>query len=191
MNLTREKFESILESDIKEEQEYIAEHEAIKEILKPLVGKPINGRTLNKSKLNGFVFDNRYGMYHINGKFNHLIGYENSSGYGNNEDLIAIEKSEGSRGFEYFDACHGSAAQERINKINNIDKDKAFELFSQIETHFNKIRELFGEIENKNLGSYGFPTYYSVLKTIYDDTDKGYNNLKLSDFYYIRKESEL
>ena len=129
--LTKEKFAQILDSYIKNEQEYISEHEAIKEILKPLVGKPINGKTLNTKRLNGFKFDSRYGMFHIEGKFSHLIGYQNSSGYGHSEDLIAIEKSEGSRGFEYFDACHGSAAKNRIEQIQTLDKEKAFNLFSQ------------------------------------------------------------
>lgn len=186
--LTKEKFNEILEAYIKQEQEYINEHNAIREILKPLVGKPINGRTLNQKKLNGFKFDDRYGMYHIEGKFSHLIGYQNSSGYGHSENLIAIEKSEGSRGFEYFDACHGEAAEKRIEQIKSLDKDKSFNLFSQIENHFNSLRKLFGEVENQNLGSYGFPAYYNVLRSIYnEDENNNYNKPKLSDFYFIRE----
>lgn len=186
--LTREKFDEILEAYIKQGQEYIDEHEAIKEILKPLVGKPINGRTLNEKRLNGLKFDSRHGMFHIEGKFSHLIGYQNSFGYGHHEDLIAIEKSEGSRGFEYFDACHGSAAKERIEQIQSLDREKAFNLFSQVESHFNSLRQLFGQIENENLGSYGFPAYYDVLRAIYNDDDNNnFNKLKLSDFYFIRE----
>lgn len=177
--LTKEKFLSVLDSYIDSQNDYIQEHEQVKEILLPLIGQPINGKTLNSKRLNGLKFERKYGMFYITGKYEHLIGYENS------ENLIAVEKTDYSRGFEYFDNCSGGAARERIKQIHTIDKDKAFNVFSQIETHFNSLRELFGEVENKNLGSYHFPAYYDVLNTIYKEKDN--KDVKLTDFYFIRK----
>lgn len=181
--MEREQFEKILSDYISQEQEYINEHNEIKEILLPLVGKVANGQTLNKKRLGNFKLDLRYGLIHIEGKYSHLIGYQ-GSGYGTNENLIAVEKTDFSRGFEYFDACHGRAALERIEQIKNADKDKAFELFNKIEHHFNALKELFGDLETNNFDSYHFPAYYEVLRSIHSD-DK---YLKLTDFYYIRNE---
>ena len=175
-----EKFDSILFDYISNETEYINEHDAIKAILQPLEGKPIDGRTLNKKVLGDFKFTHEYGMYHITGKYRHLIGYSSS------ENRIAIDKTDYSRGFEYFDNCHGNAARERIKQVQGIDRDKVFSIFSQIELHFNALRQLFGDIEREKLGSYHFPAYYDVLRAVYSN-EKDTDNIKLTDFYYIRK----
>lgn len=179
--LTREKFDSVLTAYIEQEQDYINEHNQIRDILLPLVGKPIDGRTLNEKRLNGFKLVPQYGMYYIKGKYKHLIGYQNS------ENLIAVEKTNYSRGFDYFDNCSGGAAAERIKQIEAANKDKAFELFSSIEQNFNELRRLFSEVEDKNFGSYHFPAYYEVLKTIYKEENSNGRGLKLTDFYFIRK----
>jgi hypothetical protein len=187
--MTKQKFDAILTAYIEQEQDYIKEHEQIKDILKPLEGKPINGRTLNDKRLNGFKFVNQYGMFHIYGKYSHLIGYENSENTisvdgrdaGVDETGLTIPKH---RGFKYMDACNGSAAQERIDKIKAIDHAKAFDVFQKIETHFNELRRLFGTVENEGLGSFDFPAYYSVLSQIYEPKN---GDLKLTDFYFIRE----
>ncbi len=183
--LTREKFDAILSAYIEQEQDYIKEHEAIKEILNPLLGKPINGRTLNEKRLNGFKYVQEYSMHYIKGKYTHLIGYINS-GYGN-ENVISIEKDEvtGHRGFEYLDNCNGGAAKERIELIKMSNKEKGFAIFKSIEEHFNALRRLFSEIDDMKFGSYHFPCYYDVLNSIYKEQD-GRNDLKLTDFYHIR-----
>jgi len=175
-----EKFDSILSDYISNETEYINEHDAIKAILQPLEGKPIDGRTLNKKVLGDFKFTHEYSMYYITGKHQHLIGYSSS------ENRIAIDKTDYSRGFDYFDNCHGNAARERIAQIKALDKEKAKALFCQIESHFNALRQLFGDVEREKLGSYHFPAYYDVLRAIYSD-EKERDNVKLTDFYYIRK----
>jgi hypothetical protein len=181
--MTKQDFKNILSSYVAEQQSYINEHNEIKAILLPLVGKPINGRTLNKKVLGEkFTFSVEYGsLCYVKGEYTHLIGYANS------ENIIAVEPIENiSRGFNYFDACNGRAAQDRIHQIQNMDFDKAFGLFSEIEKSFNKLRELFGKLETSKLGSYYFPAYYDVLNTIYTP-EKNHSSIKLSDFYYIRK----
>jgi hypothetical protein len=184
-SLTKQKFDEILSNYIESEREYIAEHEAVKEILKPLEGKEINGRTLNANRLGEFKFKAQYGMFYISGKHEHLIGYQKSYGYGKNEAIISIEANETTRGFEYFDNCHGSAAKARIAQIENCNREKIYALFAKIEFHFNALRELFSEVESSKAGSYDFAPYYSVLNSIYKEENN--HSLKLTDFYHIRK----
>jgi hypothetical protein len=176
--LTMDKVLSILDNYVNQEMEYIAEHDKIRAILLPLVGKPIDGRSLNKKVLGEFKFVPQYGMYYIKGKFEHLIGYQNS------ENLIAVEKTDYSRGFEYFDNCHGGAARERIKQIETTNKDKVLKIYGEIEQHFNALRTLFGRIEDEKLGSYHFPAYYDLLNSIYKEENS--SDLKLTDFYFIR-----
>lgn len=179
---SRKQFDEILEAEIAQEKADIAEHDEIKAIILPLVGKLINGQTLNKKRLGDkFSFITKYQMYYIKGeRHEHLIGYVNS------ENIIAVDPIPNvSRGFEYLDACCGRAARERIAQIEAIDRDKAFKLFQSIAKHFNELRYLFGDIENQKFGSFYFPAYYRVLYSIMPkESDK---NIKLTDFYFIRQ----
>ena len=173
----------IINNYIAREQDAINEHNQIANILKTVEGKDITARTLNQKLLgDNLHFKIQHGMYYIVGKYQHLIGYQNSK-----ESVIAVNKTDYSRGFEYFDTCHGSAAQERIDQLNNIDMSEIRNIFSQIEKHFNSLRELFGDIERKNLGSFDNPVYYDLLRAIYQPDDDSRNTIKLSDFYFIRK----
>lgn len=174
--MTKSQFNTIIDEYIRQESEYIKEHEAIKEILTPLEGKPIDGRTLNPKRLGDFKFKTQYGMHHICGKFEHLIGYVDS------ENLIAINETEYSRGFKYFDACNGDAAKKRIEQVKSTDKEKALKIFNKVEHHFNGLRKAFGDIERETLGSFDFPVYYELLRAIYNGTE-----IKLTNFYFIRK----
>jgi len=174
--MTKQEFLKVLEDLINKEKDYIKEHEKVKAILQSLEGKEINGRTLNSSRLNGFKFVRKYGMFYLVGKYEHLIGYDT-------ENIIAIERNEHSRGFECFDNCHGSAAKERIEKIENIDIDRAFEIFSEIDRNFNALRKLFGDIDRFKLDSFNFPAYYDVLRAIYSG-DSG--DVELYKFAYIK-----
>ncbi len=169
----------IIDAQIKKEREYIAEHEAIKDILKRYEGQTISVRILNVRTLGEFKLIKQYGMFHIKGKFNHLIGYDS-------EDRISIEPAPYSRGYEYFDACHGSTARERIAQLENLDRAQLRNLFGGIEKHFNALRVLFGDIERQNLGSFHNPVYYELLRAIYDEGEdkKGFT---LSSLYYLRK----
>lgn len=167
---------TIISEYIQEENEAIAEHNAISEILKKYEGKTISKRIFNNKTLGNFKFLNESGMFHIKGIYSHLIGY-------NNNPVVSIEK------FEDYDNCYGGAAKGRINQLQNIDVEKLTKLFSEIENNFNNLRILFGNIEKQNFGSYHNPVYYNLLRFIFDeDKEKtGYSKIKLSDFYYIRK----
>lgn len=179
----------LIKNQISQENDYIREHEQIKAILKPLEGKTINGVTLSKKRLSTFDVDNgytyklvvKYGMFHIEGKYSHLIGYDS-------EPVIHVNKvGDISRGFEYFDGCHGSAAQERIKQLESINIDMLVNIFSQIKDNFDNICTLFGDIERNHLGSFYNPIYYNLLRSIKPDESKSGDKLRLSDFYYIRK----
>jgi hypothetical protein len=180
--------ENIISEQIAQEMDYVREYEQIKAILQPLEGQAISGRVLNKKKLSAFENDNGYvytfcpqfGMFYIKGKYEHLIGYDS-------EPVIYIDKVEGTtRGFKYFDACHGSAALARVDQLKTIDVDKMALIFGQIKESFDNIRACFGNIERANLGSFHNPVYYNVLRSIYHDKENRYK-IKLSDFYFIRK----
>jgi hypothetical protein len=178
----------LIDDQINQESDYIKEHEQIKCILRPLEGKTISGSVLNKHRLSAFDNDNgytfkfvpQYGMYYIKGKYEHLIGYDS-------EPIITIDKNDNSRGFVYFDACHGTAAKERINQLKNINIDLMVKLFSGIKESFENLCVLFGDIERNNLGSFHNPIYYNILRAIKPDESKSYDKIKLSDFYFIRK----
>lgn len=167
-------FKKVLTNYIKEEEARIKEHEEVLKMLQPLEGKQFNFRTFNKKVLKEFNFVPEYGMFYIKGKTSHLIGYRETPG-------VNVEQ------FKDWDACNGRAAKQRIEQIKNLDTDKAFKLFNQIEKHFNKLRELFGDIEREKLGSFNFPPYYDVLKMIKPDNETSGDQIRMSDFYYIRK----
>ena len=177
--MRKTEFKNILSSYIEREEKYQAEHNEIIEIFKPLVMKPINKRTLNQKVLGDkFKFVERYGMFYIIGEYQHLIGYKGS------EDIISIDKIEGvSRGFKELDACHGYASVNRVEQAINIDFDKAFKIFNEIDKAFKKLQTLFGDIEREKLGSFHFPPYYEILKSISPNED----HIKLYNFYYLRK----
>ena len=179
---------AIIEKHIESELFSIREHDQIASILAPLEGKPINWQTLNKKRLSAFEAENgytftlvsEYGMYHIQGKLEHLIGYTE------NPFICLSNSSEyGKRGFEYFDNCYSGAAKERIEKLQNMDIEKTVAIFSSIRDNFEKLRELFGDLDRAKLGSFNNPVYHEILNSIYKN-DKN-DGLKLSDFYYIQK----
>lgn len=167
---------TLIKEAIKREESYISEHNEILELLTPLDGKDINKRTLNSKRLGEkFKFRFQYGMFHIDGKYSHLIGYRENP-------TINIEQ------FKKYDACHGSAAEGRINKLKNIDVAKLEKISRKIDKHFNAIRETFGEIESNKLDSFNNPIYYDMLRNIYKDEDNNsYSKIKLSDFHFIKK----
>lgn len=177
----------LIEAQIAQENDYIREHNQIKAILQQVEGKTISGTVLNAKRLKAFEAENgysyrlerKYGMFYIIGKYDHLIGYDS-------EPTIFIDKAEGTtRGFEYFDGCHGHAALARIEQLKSIDIDKMTKIFGKIKDSFETIRECFGDVERSNLGGFHNPIYYDILRSIYDNNDP--NKIRLSDFYFIRK----
>jgi len=176
--MKKSQFLKVVNDYIAKEEASIAEHEEICEILKPHIGKLINGRTLNEKNLRGYVLDQRYGMFYLKGKLqNHLIGYAS-------HPYIHLESTESSKGFFELDACAGRAARERVEKIRNTDLDKAFKIYNDIDKTFNKLRGLFRELDEEKLTSFHFAPFYDVLNAIYPK--KGNLDL-LIEIYYTRK----
>jgi hypothetical protein len=167
-------FLKIVTAQIETEKSYILEHEEIKEILKPLEGEVFTHKILNVKRLKNLRFSQEYGMYCIIGKYSHLVGY-------NTNPIINIEN------FEKFDACHGYAAAERIEKLNTMNKDEFFKLFNEIEKTFKKLRLLFGAVETEKFGAYHNPIYYSVINTMFEDvSDQQFKNILPSLLHNIR-----
>ena len=172
--MKKSEFKKVVTNYIKEEEERIKEHEEVINILKPLEGKQFNFKTFNKKNLKGFKFVSENGMFYIKGKYSHLIGYGKTPG-------VNVEQ------FKDWDACNGKAAAERIEKIRSVDIERAFKIFNQIDKRFNELRNLFGDIEIEKLDSFNFPPYYDILRLIKEDKETSSDEIRMSDFYYIRK----
>lgn len=163
-------FNKILKEAISRELSYQKEHNEVLEMLKPLEGKQFNFKTFSTKNLKGFEFEARAGLFHIKGKYSHLIGYRETHG-------VSVER------FKEWDASHSSTSIKRVEKLEAVDKDKVFKIFSQIDKHFTKLRELFGEIDREGLGAYNLPCYYDLLMEISEDNQ----HVTLSNFHYISK----
>lgn len=165
---------TLVKEQINLEKSYINEHKEIVKMLKPLEGKQFNFRTFTAKNLKGFKFTSKYGMFYISGKYEHLIGYrENPS--------VNIEN------FKKFDACYGSAAEERINKLLNLDVKELQKISNKINKSFNELRYLFNDLEIENFDSYNNPIYYNMLRNIYAGEKSQRQEIELHKFYYIKK----
>ena len=181
--MKKSEYNKIIDAAIDLEKKYIAEHEEIKEILLSLVLKPINGVTLNKNVLGKFTFKRQFGMFYIIGEFEHLIGYEGINSF------IAVEPVGESKGFIYYDNCHGGAAKERVVQLE-ANRERAYPYFKKVSKLFNEMRTAFGDIERDKVGSYHFPAYYELLRSISGGLSESIDHnvkIDLNKFYYIRK----
>lgn len=168
--------QTLLAAQVEQEQDYIREFEEVRAMLLPLEGKEINGRTFNKKRLGAFRFEDRYGMFHIEGKYRHLIGYAS-------RPFVSVSD------FDTFDKCHGQAARDRIEQCKTVDADRLQEIQSTMQEAFETIKAQFRALESENLGSYHNPIYYDMIRAIHDESEKrGPCKLALHDFYYIRNE---
>lgn len=105
-------------------------YQKLESILKDFEGKKISKRieTAFKKKFpeHWCNFSHEYSMYYMyicptdkfvyNDRLQFLIGYDN-------EDIISIEKTEFSRGFQYFSGCYGIHKLKRIEEKKNLLKD--------------------------------------------------------------------
>ena len=165
----------IIKEYIEREEREIKEHNEIKGILVEFEGKPINRVTFNEKRLKGYKLKVKHGMFHIKGEFNHLIGFDSSP-------FVNSEK------FEDWDACNGSAAQERIERIKSADMEKVLKIFGQIKRNYDALCKAFGDVEREDLGSFYFPVYYEILRAIQGEPDNySKKGVKLSDMYFNRK----
>lgn len=166
----------LIKERIRQENEYISEHNAIKKILTDQKGKQFNFRTFSKKNLKGFEFCNKYGMFYIKGKFEHLIGYRET------KEVCPIL-------FEKFDACHGSASKERINKMQNLDVKSLDKIYKKMYKSLETLRVCFGDLERQKFDSFNNPIYYDILREILPEDEKksALKDFRLSDIYYLKK----
>jgi len=173
-------FIKIINAQIEQEKDYLKEHEEIKEILKSVNGEFFTHKVLNSKRLKTFEFRSQFGMFYIIGKYQHLAGYDS------NPHINYIK-------FEEFDSCHFRGAKSRILQLENIDKEKLFKLFSDVEKTLKKLRLLFGTIEKENLGSYHNPVYHNFINSFISDVkDEEYKRmLPLLLFVFVKPLNEL
>jgi hypothetical protein len=180
--MTKAQFIKILKNYIASEQDFVNEHEKVKAILLPLVGKDINGKVLNAKVLNGYKFKPEFSMYHIEGKYSHLIGYQSS------ENTIQVEPTENNRGFNYFDGCHGHAAIARIKTVEAVLNDTtklndAYKAFNAVDKAYNALKSAVIYLEDAKLDSYHFAPHYEILSTL-QPSDKERKDLNLHTLKY-------
>ncbi len=163
--------------DIQEDIENIKSHDAVIEILKQAEGKPINGRSLPDKKLNGYKMRTLAGMFHLDkdGK-SHLIGY-------NSDPFVSLDK------FENFDACHGSAAKERIEQNNALlnDERRFSDLVNLIESaneHYEGLKQDIKDIQLCKFDAYHFPAHYDVMKLIQPNEEES-RKIDISNLQYL------
>lgn len=172
--ITIKNIEKMIQNSITENKRDLAEHNEIKEKLTPFNGKSITAKLIEKH-LPDYKIEFAAGMVYITNKNTnnrHLISYNTT---------LTIEN------FADYDTCYYYGSIERIEKLQMLDVKKMYDIYSQIEKHFNALRNLFGDIETEKLGSFNNPLYSDLLMTIYDHT-KHNNCLVLRDFYYIRNQ---
>lgn len=174
--INAESIKAAILNDIQDDLDNIKSHEAVIEILKQAEGKPINGRSLPDKKLNGYKMRTLAGMFHLDkdGK-SHLIGY-------NSDPFISVSK------FENFDACHGSAAKERIKQNTALlnDENRLNELVDLITSayaHYEGLRQVIKAIDSRKFDAYHFPAHYNVMGLLQTEQEK--QRVNLHDFLYL------
>lgn len=169
--MRKAEFKKVIQDCINRDLKNIEAHNKALEVLTPLDGKPINKRTFNEKSLKGFKLVDKHSFFQLVGEHtSHLIGYHS-------DPFVSVEK------FKGFDACNGSAAQTRIDKINGTNLDEAFNIFKEIDKAFNKLQTLFGDLERAKLDSFNFPPYYDALNLVSNDDE----HIRISSFYFIKK----
>ena len=167
----------LLLTNIATEAANVKRHNTIKEFLTPLEGKKIDGHIKRKLP-EGMKLIQQYSMYYIEleGK-QHLIGYEQKS-YNPEAGYISIEN------FEKHDACHGYAAQERLDKMNslmqNSDQLAAMARYAKnLQDTAQAFKEAAISWSEKPFDSYHNEIHYEVLRSIgIDSLSKILDNLK-------------
>jgi hypothetical protein len=170
--VTPEQIIDFIKSQITAEQQGIFLHNEIAKALKPFEGKQVSKRiatALQKMHPGWTVFyDTDYGMFHLciwggdtdikyDQRFRALIGYES-------EPIVSIGKTSDSRGFEYFDCCHGSAAIER-NSLRHAIIDNPAKVQSIVDA-INNYGDALATLENTI--TYPNPDEYSLVRLAYN-----------------------
>lgn len=150
---------NIVQKEINSDNFNYAIYSAMIGILSKFDGKIISKRIETAVKAYGFNarLKELAGMYHIEFKhegkdFSFLLGYDSNK-------IFKLKSDENGRGFDYFAACYGSAALDRIEKNKQILASEGFSEFCKINQ---KIANLQKQLESLKIGHYDFPALYAV-----------------------------
>lgn len=150
---------TIIQNDIDADLNNIRRHNLIKDFLTLHQGKEYNKRLWNKLP-EGMQYDPRARMHHIRieGK-SHLLGY-----FGDDNECNPAR-------LENTDVCHGTAAQNRINKNQAILDDPA--QFKRLNAFYSKLKKAAKIINEINIadsdsffefGSFLLPCHYDIMR---------------------------
>lgn len=137
----------------------MAEHEELTLVLAQFEGKPLNKR-LNLGKFRLIDGD-------VYGVFRHWVRSPINVG-----------------GLKHSDSPNWQP--DKIKRLENLDINGIVSVFSAIERHFNALKDLFGEVHDRNFEHHVNPLYYDLLKAIHEDNAPSHTNVNLGNFFYIR-----
>lgn len=75
---------------------------------------------------------------------------------------------------------------DKIARLEGLDINGIVSVFGAIENHFNALKDLFGEVHNRNFEHHVNPLYYDLLRAIHEDDAPSHTNVNLGNFFYIR-----
>ena len=174
MNVTKKSVTKLISDAIARNQHDLNEHLTICEMLRPLVGKEVNHRTLNPKRLGEFELRQNYSTPYIYLKgadYGHCINLPN-----NVIDIDAFHES---------DTCNYKGASERLAKLKSLDIVQLVKTFGKAEKLFNELRFIFGDIEQQKIGSFENPAYYELVSLVQGDARE--KDIEAHRFHYIRK----
>ena len=112
-------------------------------------------------------------MAYIVGNCEHLVGY-------------MTDPFVDSEAFEKFDACYGSANQERIETLERLDKESLQQIQNTIAQAFETIKNQFLLLKEEKLDSYNNPRYSEMRRELHNENESpAHCRIVLSDFHYL------
>ncbi len=174
MNVTKKSVTKLISDAIARNQHDLNEHLTICEMLRPLIGKEINKRTLNPKRLCDFEYKERYSSIYI-----HLKGAEYGHCISSKDGLIDIDA------FHESDTCNYKGASERLEKLKSLDITQLVKTFGKAEKTFNELRFIFGDIDQQKIGSFENPAYYELINLVQSDVDK--KDIEVHKMHWNRK----
>lgn len=169
--MNRQNFENIITAKLELYRSDLARFERLLTILREKEGKPLDGRNFNKKFLNA------HGLILKLEDLSSTIIFEGHTFYlpsKYKEIVVYSEKEFKARG------GYETGLPNTIKELEEMDKEKVFARFNEIDEAYNKIKSLMRGLEGEGMNSYNLPIYYDLLKEIEgEDTRENFLN-KLS-----------
>lgn len=163
--LTLKTVQTMVNAAIAENQKQIDSHNRVKELIATVEGKPANKITFSAKKLGeNFNF--------WNDRVSHQIT-DCKSGLNHSVAYLGCELSVA--GFVALDAPYGNGAIDRLEKLQKLDVEKLYKVFSIIQKNLYVVFEAFADIESLNLDSFNNPIYYQIFDCIYKEDTYSYD----------------